>query len=219
VLEDRVAIVAGGDTALGAELAAGLEAVGASVGITTGRFASRHAALDAFTPFSPLHLLVYVPTDETALGRALLSATDEDDWDARCEAVLRSVLWSCQAAHTLMVERSGGSGERSGGSIVLVTPTAGLVGCAERAPLATAAEGMRALAKVAARQWGSAGITVNCVAVAVDGVEGGSPPPALGHPADARRDVAAVVALLASERARAVTGATIPVDGGVVMLP
>jgi 3-oxoacyl-[acyl-carrier protein] reductase len=211
VLEDRAAIVAGGDTPLGADLAAGLEAAGGSVGITTGRFASRRDALTAFTPFSPFDLLVHVPTDEAALTRALLSATDEDAWDDRCEAVLRSALWSCQAAHALMVEQGGGS-------IVLVVPTAGLVGGAERAPFATAGEGMRSLAKVAARQWGSAGITVNCVAVAIDSVDGGPLPPALGRAVDVGRDVAAVVALLASKSARAVTGVTIPVDGGVVML-
>jgi hypothetical protein len=33
-----------------------------------------------------------------------------------------------------------------------------------------------------------------------------------------RRDVAAVVSLLAGESAGAVTGVTIPVDGGVVMM-
>jgi NAD(P)-dependent dehydrogenase (short-subunit alcohol dehydrogenase family) len=77
---------------------------------------------------------------------------------------------------------------------------------------------MRSLAKVAARQWGSAGITVNCVAVAVDPSERGPLPPALGRSVDIRRDVAAAVAMLAGAGARAITGVTIPVDGGVVMM-
>lgn len=203
-------IVAGGDTPLGAELAAGLEDVGAVPHLTTSRFESRSAALAALTPFDPFDVLVHVPIDEVALARATLAATAEDEWEARAEAVLLSALLSCQAAHDLMLPRGAGR-------IVLVTATAGLVGAAERVPLATAAEGMRALAKVAARQWGTAGITVNCVAVAVDPVVGPLPP-ALGRSADGRRDVAAVVALLAGERAGAVTGVTIPVDGGVVMM-
>jgi 3-oxoacyl-[acyl-carrier protein] reductase len=210
VLHDRFAIVAGGDTMFGAELALGLEDAGAAVAVTTGRFASRAAAVTAFMPFAPLDVLVHVPTDDVALTRAPLLATDEDDWEARGEDVLRSALWSCQGARDLMPAR--------GGRIVLVTPTAGLVGAAGRVPLATAAEGMRSLAKVAARQWGSAGITVNCVAVAVDAVEGGPLAPALGRSVDVRRDVAPAVALLAGESARAVTGVTIPVDGGVVMM-
>jgi 3-oxoacyl-[acyl-carrier protein] reductase len=211
VLRDTVAIVAGGDTAFGAELAAGLEDAGAAVAVTTSRFASGREAGMAFAPFAPFRVLVHVPTDAAAAERAPLAAIDEVAWEERGEAVLRSALWSCQGAHSLMA----GNG---GGRIVIVTPTIGLVGCADRVPLATAAEGMRTLAKVAARQWGAAGITVNCVAVSVDPVAGGPLPPALGRTADVRHDVAAAVALLAGESAHAITGVTIPVDGGVVML-
>jgi NAD(P)-dependent dehydrogenase (short-subunit alcohol dehydrogenase family) len=209
-LHDRVAIVAGGDTTFGSELAAGLEDAGATVHVTPGRVAAADDALAAFTPFAPVDVLVHVPFDNAALTRAVLAATGEADWDARCEAVLRSALWSCQAAHDVMAERGGGR-------IVLVTSTAGMVGRAERVALATAAEGMRSLAKVAARQWGIVGITVNCVAVAVDPDAGGPLPPALGRQLDVRRDVGAAVSLLASESAGALTGVTIPVDGGVVM--
>ena len=208
MLHDRVAIVAGGDTTFGSQLAAGLEDAGATVHVTTGRFESRDDAWAAFTRFAPVDVLVHIPFDDAALTRALLAATAEAEWDARCDAVLRSARWSCQAAHGLMVGRGGGR-------IVLVTPTAGLVGRAERVALATAGEGMRSLTKVAARQWGTAGITVNCVAVAVDPGDDGPLPPALGRRLDIRRDVGAVVSLLASESA--LTGVTIPVDGGVVM--
>jgi len=211
VLRDSVAIVAGGDREAGAELAAGLEASGIAVAVTTSRFADAGAATTAFAPLAPFDVLVHVPTDEAALVRAPLAATSAAEWDERGEAVLRSALWSCQAAHAVM--RANG-----GGRIVLVTPTVGLVGGAERVALATASEGMRTLAKVAARQWGDSGITVNCVAVALDAGDGGPLAPALGRAADWRRDVAAAVALLTDERARGITGATIPVDGGVVML-
>jgi 3-oxoacyl-[acyl-carrier protein] reductase len=104
-----------------------------------------------------------------------------------------------------------------GGRLVLVTPTVGLTGAPELVPYATAVEGMRALAKSAARQWGGHGIAVNCVAPPIELVAGAaSQPPvggwALGH-------IAPVVALLAGEAAHSVTGTTITVDGGVVMAP
>ena len=87
---------------------------------------------------------------------------------------------------------------------------------------ATAAEGMRSLAKSAARQWGERGITVNCVAPPL-GLLGADTPAAVDRPALGRaptvEDLAHAIAVLASDAARSITGATIPVDGGVVMLP
>jgi len=107
-----------------------------------------------------------------------------------------------------------------------VTPIVGLIGAAGLVPYATAVEGMRALAKSAARQWGEAGITVNCVAPPVEVVaEVGTPAPPpvggrpLGRMPDVRTDVAPVVAMLVAEAAHFVTGTTITVDGGVVMAP
>ena len=48
--------------------------------------------------------------------------------------------------------------------IVLVTPTIGLAGAGELVAYTTAVEGIRAMAKSAARQWRSEGIVVNMVA-------------------------------------------------------
>ena len=94
-------------------------------------------------------------------------------------------------------------------------------------PYATAVEGIRALAKSAARQWGEAGVRVNCVAPPVEVVapELGVTGPAmvgelsLGRGPGVRADVAPVVALLTSDAAHFVTGATVVVDGGVLMVP
>ncbi len=164
----------------------------------------------------PIDVLVHVPASPDALTRTPLASLDEVGWDARGEAQLRAALWWCQVAHQQIRDR--------GGRIVLVTPTVGLVGSAGLVPYATAVEGMRALAKTAARQWGSAGITVNCVAPALEvfGVadaEGGPVPPAIGRIPTARADVAPVIAMLAGAPGHALTGTTIPVDGGIVMAP
>jgi NAD(P)-dependent dehydrogenase (short-subunit alcohol dehydrogenase family) len=217
MLRDRAVVVTGGETAVGRELVDGLRdrgarAVGAPARLTSREHARAEldAALDAVAG-SQLDALVHVPADREALSASPLVALDEAAWDARGEAVLRSALYACQAAHARMAER--------GGRIVLVCSTAGLVGGADRAAFAMATEGMRSLAKVAARQWGAAGITVNCVAVAVDDARVGPLAPALGRAIDVRRDVASVVASLVGEAGGAITGVTIPVDGGVVMTP
>jgi 3-oxoacyl-[acyl-carrier protein] reductase len=111
-----------------------------------------------------------------------------------------------------------------GGRIVFVTPTVALTGAAQLVPYASAVEGIRALAKSAARQWGTDGITVNCVAPPVELLGDATSPPgleaaALGREPDARADVAPVLALLAAPGAHFVTGTTIVLDGGRVMAP
>ncbi len=101
----------------------------------------------------------------------------------------------------------------------------GLVGLV---PVTAAMEGLRALAKSAARSWGAQGFTANCIAVADQlflgpGMEAPASPTrnteALGRAPDARREIAPVVAFLVGDGGAAVTGATITVDGGVVMTP
>jgi 3-oxoacyl-[acyl-carrier protein] reductase len=86
-----------------------------------------------------------------------------------------------------------------------------------------AVEGMRTLAKAAARQWGDAGITANCVAPSLDvlGIRhdaDGSVAPALGR-VPTLSDLGTVVASMLGDAGAVVTGATITVDGGVVMAP
>src|SRR5204862_6561468 len=90
-----------------------------------------------------------------------------------------------------------------GGRIIFVMPSLSLVGAVGLVPLTTALEGVRALAKSAARQWADHGITVNCV---VGDIE-------------LREEIAGVVGFLASEAGGAITGQTIVVDGGSMMLP
>jgi 3-oxoacyl-[acyl-carrier protein] reductase len=132
----------------------------------------------------------------------------EDDWDSRCDEPLRWALDAAQAArdHLLGV---------GGGRLVFVVPSFGLTGATGLVAEATAAEGVRSLAKSAARQWGAEGITVACVARRVAGPEvalPSLPPPTAAEVADA-------VAVLLDPRSRAITGATVVVDGGTVLAP
>jgi 3-oxoacyl-[acyl-carrier protein] reductase len=156
-------------------------------------------------PDGPVDVVVHVVIGD--LVEVPLADTDPDAWARRCDRVITEAIDAALAAHARMVGR--------GGRIVFVTPSFGLTGAAGLVPLATAAEGVRSLAKTAARQWGADGITVSCVARRVAGPEVAIP--TFGPPTD--DDVANTVALLASEHSGAVTGATLVVDGGTVLVP
>jgi 3-oxoacyl-[acyl-carrier protein] reductase len=192
VLDGRVILVAGDQLGL----ADYLRGFGATVTTDTER------GMDA---------LVYVPEPPSP---GPLTDLDDAAWDAACEGVIRRALATCRLAVPQLRARRG--------AIVLVTPTIGLVGEPAYVAFATALEGMRALAKSAARQWGEDAITVNCVAppLALFGAKvfPSVEPPALGHSATVA-DLAATIAFLVSDAGHAITGATIPVDGGVVMTP
>ncbi len=244
-LTGRVVAVTGGGHGLGRDLAIGLGDAGADVGVVdsdgtgpvaeaitgTGRRAigidgplrargecseALAAVVDAL---GPLDAVVHAAIDPEALAPGPVRIIADAGWDRRCEAPLRAALGCAQAAYDALHGR--------GGRLVFVTPTVGLTGAAGLVPYATAVEGIRALAKSAARQWGGDGITVHCVApplelVAADGR--GAPEPTIGEPAlgrvpDGRADVAPVVAWLVGPAGRSVTGLTVPVDGGIVMAP
>ena len=199
MLDGRVIVLTGDHVGL----ADHLRALGATV----------HESFDGAVAIAePIDVVIYAP----AVAPAAQSIADmsEDEWDARGEAQLRAGLVACQHAFAHLRER--------GGRIILVTPSAGLVGEAGFVPIAMASAGLRSLAKVAARQWGEHGITVNCVApsLALLGAAVPEPvdPPALGRPATVE-DLARAIAVLAGDGAASITGVTIPVDGGAVMLP
>lgn len=132
----------------------------------------------------------------------------EEEWDRRAEAPVRTALLALQAAH------------RHRARLIVVSPTAGLEGAAGLVALATASEGVRMLAKSAARRWGPEGITVNVVAVAVAAFGVDSPDAARTLPAlppTALAGVTSTVAWLAA--AEGITGVTITADDGALMAP
>jgi 3-oxoacyl-[acyl-carrier protein] reductase len=162
--------------------------------------------------------VVHVCSDDPALQTGPLTATEAARWHAGCELVVWRALTTLQAAHSAFAPDGGGR-------VVVVTATAGVSGAPSSVPFVAAVEGVRALAKSAARQWGAIGISVNCVSVPLEllapthaGHTSFLPPPALlrDDPVD---DVAAAVAFLCSEGARGISGATLLVDGGAVMAP
>jgi 3-oxoacyl-[acyl-carrier protein] reductase len=235
--------VTGGGAGLGRELALGLADHGARVGVlgpsgheasvaetlrrvgvaavgVTGELGTRGRAsrslAEVADALGPIDVVVHGLVDPAALVASPLAETDEESWEQRSEAVIRAALACVQAAFTQLRDR--------GGRIVVVTPTVAMTGAGGLVPYVTALEGIRALVKSAARQWGRYGITANCVAPPVGLVAPGTEDPgvgdpALGRPPDGRHDVAPVVAMLAGDPGHFVTGSTVTVDGGVVMAP
>ena len=192
-----------GDDAVGAAIARGLAALGASV---FRQVADTAGAVD----------LVVIPvTDPGGLTPAPLAEMDEAEWIRRCEAPLGKVRAALQAAHTVLTPR--------GGRIILLVPTISMIGAADFVPFSAVGEGARSLAKAAARGWGVAGITINCLALTQEqlapGIEGTVTehrvPSALKTP-DLETDIAAFIATLTLGPAIA-TGTTMMLDGGNVM--
>ncbi len=167
----------------------------------------------------PIRAAVWAWTEPSSTTPVALDHLDEHQWAVRAEDPIRHLLAFLQGSFDYFANRSG--------ALVVLVPTLSLVGApAGLAPWATAAEGQRSLAKVAARTWGRLGLTVNCVAVPPDLLADaesrqrpGLPPPALDRFPSVRTEVAAVVSSLTSADWRAVTGATVGVDGGSWMPP
>lgn len=218
VLDGLAVLVTNATTALGGSLVEALVDAGARVAAIDGGFAERGRAETAFAALTPIDAVVHVCVDERALVAQPLVETEPADWEVRGEGLIREAIFTFQAAYSAF---TGGRGR-----IVLVAPTVGFTGAGGLVPYTTAVEGVRSLAKSAARQWGPQGITVNTVMVPPDLVAPVlvtnttfNAPPVVGRLPDVRADVVEAIGLFAAPTTGGITGATVIVDGGSVMAP
>ncbi len=176
------------------------------------------AAIDSIVKeHGALHILV----NNAGITRDTLAMRmKDDDWDAVIETNLKAVFRMSRAVmRTMMKQRYG--------RIVNITSVVGASGNPGQANYAAAKAGVAGMTRALARELGSRGITVNCVApgfIATDMTDslpeaqktallGQIPLGRLGAPAE----IADAVAFLASPQAAYITGTELHVNGGMFM--
>ncbi|WP_438012964.1 3-oxoacyl-ACP reductase FabG [Psychrobacter raelei] len=150
----------------------------------------------------------------------LLIRMKDEDWDKVVDTNLTSIYrMSKRAMRGMMKGRKG--------RIINITSVVGQMGNAGQANYAATKAGVEGFSRTLAREIGSRQVTVNCVAPGLietdmtdelderllNSMLDAVPVGRLGQP----EDVAAAVSYLASDEASYVTGAVIPVNGGMYM--
>jgi 3-oxoacyl-[acyl-carrier protein] reductase len=196
--------------------AAGVNGRGAVLNVNDA--AAADALIDGTVKeFGALHVLVNnagITQDQLAMRMK------DDEWDAVIDTNLRSVFRLSRAVLRPMMKARGGR-------IINITSVVGSSGNPGQANYAAAKAGVAGMTRALAREIGSRGITVNCVApgfIDTDMTKGlpqeqqtalktQIPLGRLGSP----EDIAHAVAFLASPQAGYITGTTLHVNGGMYM--
>lgn len=242
-LEGQVALVTGASRGIGAAIAlelaqkgmkvigtattaGGAEHIGSALSLYGGSgavldvndAAAGQALVDAIVKeHGSLHVLV----NNAGITRDMLAMRLKDeDWDAVLDTNLKAVFRMSRGVMRAMMKQRYGR-------IISITSVVGASGNAGQANYAAAKAGVAGLTRSLARELGSRGITVNCVApgfIETDmtaglpeeqqkALLGQIPLGHLGKPAD----IAHAVAFLASPQAGYVTGQELHVNGGMFM--
>lgn len=105
------------------------------------------------------------------------------------------------------------------GRIINLGSAGGLLGMVGYAPYGMAKEAVRALTRVAAREWGADGITVNNVMPIADTFCSNRPPlpNVFDRNGSPEQDIAPVILFLATKDAQFITGYSLTPDGGMII--
>ncbi len=242
-LKGQVALVSGASRGIGRAIALALAGQGVTVIGTATSQAGASAIDEALAPQGGRGVVLDV-NDGTALEAAvdaivkqhgalqilvnnagitrdtLAMRMKDADWDAVLDTNLKAVFRASRAVmRTMMKQRYG--------RIVNITSVVGASGNAGQANYAAAKAGVAGMTRALARELGSRGVTVNCVApgfIATDMTDKLAPEQKaallaqipvgrLGTP----REVADAVLFLASPAAAYITGTELHVNGGMFM--
>lgn len=242
-LTGKTALVTGASGGIGKDIAKGLHAAGATVGLSGTRRDALEALakeLGARAHVLPCNLAQRVETDlllpaaEAAMGGVdilinnagvtrdmLFMRLKDEDWDTVLEINLTSAFRLSRAALRGMMKKRFGR-------IIGITSIVGVTGNPGQGNYAAAKAGMIGMSKSLAGEVAARGITVNCVAPGFiespmtdvlnetqkERILSAVPASRLGTGAD----VAAAVVYLSSEEAGYVTGQTLHVNGGMAMI-
>lgn len=247
----KVAIITGGGSGIGREVAARLVRSGASVVIGGRDEAKLRRAAAEIDPTgakirfhagdiaAPATASALVELAKQAFGgvdilvnnagvfrpKAFLDVT-ESEYDGFLDIILKGKFFMAQAAARAMRERGGGAIVQTGSLWALQA-----IGATPSAAYSAANAGVHALTRNLAIELASSNIRINTVAPAVvetpvygtfmsaDQVREVLPTFNAFHPLGRNgqpADVAEAILFLASERASWITGAVLPVDGGVM---
>ena len=233
----KIALVTGGSGGIGCAVCRSLAAEGYNVGV--GYFRNRAGAealarelggfpayADVSRPEEVAAMFAEAGEVETLVLSAgiahygLITDLTYDDWRELMAVNLDGAFLCCRAAVPGMVRRKRGN-------IIIISSMWGQVGASCEAAYSASKSGLIGLTKALAKELAPSGIRVNCVAPGVvltpmlkdfseedlENLRLETPLEMLGEP----EDVAELVAYLASEKSRFMTGQVIGLNGGFVI--
>lgn len=218
----KVAVVSRSKAGVDAVVDEIAKAGGAALGVVCD-VSSREQVLAAVAKtveaFGTVDVLVNNAHDTNTMNGSVLDTTEEM-YDQQMRSGLMSTAHFMQACFPYLKQNRG--------KVINFGSGAGIIGAPNFAPYAATKEAIRAISRVAAREWGEHKITVNviCPMTMTDSLEESMKDPAvtlavsqnaLGIPGRPLEQVAPVALFLATEASQYMTGHTFNVDGGRVI--